>query len=85
MAVKIESLTEAQKALFPVYVKKWTDIGLSTEKVDRDAANAAIRQCYEKAEIAPPKKIVWSKSPLLMLFARAVFMEIAKRKAAANA
>lgn len=31
---KIESLTDEQRAQFPVYVKKWTDIGLNTDRLN---------------------------------------------------
>jgi hypothetical protein len=32
---KIETLTDEQKAKFQEYIKKWTDIGLSTEPANR--------------------------------------------------
>ena len=54
---KIEPLTEAQKALFPEYVKRWTDIGSSTLPADRGAAEEAIVKMYAAAGLPAPKKI----------------------------
>jgi hypothetical protein len=60
----IDHLTPEQTARFPEFVKRWTDIGLSTTPTDREAAERAIRLCYECAGIAPPRQITWRQSPL---------------------
>lgn len=59
----IESLTEEQKAKFPEYVRRWTDIGLSTGYTDKPRAEAAIHKVYQCARLKPPKAIIWSGSP----------------------
>jgi hypothetical protein len=72
---KIESLSEAQKALFPEYVSRWTDIGLCTLPADRGAAEDAIRKMYAAGGLPPPKKIVWCGSPLSQGLTRAVILD----------
>ena len=72
MATKIESFTDEQIATFPSYVKKWTDIGLSTSKLDKKHAKAAIINLYKCGELAPPKKIVFCSSPLMALYVKAM-------------
>src|SRR3990172_8105141 len=59
----IERLTPEQEARFPEFIKKWTDIGLSTEPADRPRAEKAIRLMYRSADLAVPR-IVWCGSPL---------------------
>jgi len=46
MAKKITKLTPEQEARFPEFVKKWVDIGLSTEPADFDAATEAALKAY---------------------------------------
>lgn len=62
----IERLTPEQIAKFPYYVKKWTDIGRSTEPADRPRAEAAIHLIYKKADLAAPQ-IIWCESPAEMI------------------
>src|SRR3990167_3257583 len=59
----ITELTDAQKARFPEFVDKWTQIGLSTEPANRPMADEAIRKMYAIAGLESPK-IVWCSSPL---------------------
>jgi len=61
--MKITELTEEQKSKFPDYVKKWTDIGLSTERSDRPKTEEIIKKIYKNAGFGEPK-IVWSESPI---------------------
>jgi hypothetical protein len=68
---KIEELTPEQEARFPEFVRKWTDIGLSTAPADRPRAEAAIRWMYRQANLAEPR-IVWCGSPLGNALARAI-------------
>jgi hypothetical protein len=72
---KIESLTAEQKAKFPEYVRRWTEIGLSTEVADRPRAEAAMVRMYEIAGLKPPR-IVWCGSPLSMALTRAVLLKV---------
>ncbi len=62
-------LTQEQIDKCPLYVKKWVDIGLSTEPVDKKLAEDAINLMYECGKVEKPKKIVWLKSPLSMFIA----------------
>lgn len=59
----IEKLTKEQTDRFPEFIKKWTDIGLSTEKANRKEAEEGIGEMYEIAGLKKPK-IVWCGSPL---------------------
>ena len=70
MASRIESLTEEQRAQFPVWVKKWTDIGLSTDPIDIPRFERGARVAYAKAGIAwPDKPIIVCSSPLVLALA----------------
>lgn len=44
---QITKLTSAQEARFPEFVRKWIDIGLSTQPADRPRAEKAIAGMYE--------------------------------------
>ena len=68
----ITHLTPNQEARMPDYVKEWTDIGLSTEPADRNAAEAAIALMYRCGGLQPPAKIVWCDSPLSLCLTAAV-------------
>lgn len=59
-----ERLTPEQEAEMPLYVEKWTNIGLSTEPTNRKAAEKGAKLAYELAGLTPPKKITWFESPL---------------------
>jgi hypothetical protein len=72
---RIESLSEAQIAKFPEYIKNWTDIGLSTLPACRETAEQGIREMYAAAGLAPPKKIVWCGSPLSQGLTRAIIID----------
>jgi hypothetical protein len=52
--MKLESLTPEQKARLPEIKEEWTRIGYCTDPIDREAAVAAARVCYEKANIVNP-------------------------------
>ena len=67
----ITELTEAQKARFPEFVKRWTDIGLCTEPANRPLAEEGIREAYRLAGLEEPKEIRWCGSPFSMDVARA--------------
>lgn len=46
---EIEELTQEQKIKMEDYISKWTKIGTSTERLDRQAAEKAIRWAYKFA------------------------------------
>jgi hypothetical protein len=75
MTEKIERLTPEQEARFPEFVERWTKIGLSTEPADRPRAEAAVREMYARAGLAPPQKIVWCGSPLSLALTRSVIVD----------
>jgi hypothetical protein len=61
---QIESLTATQEAAMSGWVAKWTAIGLSTERANRATFESAAAECYRAARLAPPKRVVWTTSPL---------------------
>jgi hypothetical protein len=73
--MRIETLTGEQKALFPHYVKKWTDIGLSTEKANRKEAEDGIAEMYALAGLKKPK-IVWCDSPMSQGITRGIVQKL---------
>ena len=64
----IESLTNSQQALLPVYVDMWKKIALEPNKGDRPLAERLLNEAYVKAGLIPPKRIIWfsSKEELLL-------------------
>jgi hypothetical protein len=60
---KITEITEAQKARFPEFIKKWIDIGLSTEPADFDKATNAALRAYELCNLKKPMVILRMGSP----------------------
>ena len=59
----ITSLTPEQKALFPVYTRKWIEIGLSTKPADRPRAEKAIAGLYRLAKLKEPR-VIWLPCPI---------------------
>lgn len=64
----ITKLNAEQKAKIPEYVKKWTDIGLSTEPANRPAAEQALKDCYRFSDLNEPE-IYWLPCPISALYA----------------
>jgi hypothetical protein len=60
----ISALTAEQEALLPVYAEKWLRIGLATGPAERDRCEEHIRAAYVAAELTPPEKFVFLRSPL---------------------
>ncbi len=58
----IEKLTPEQEAMLPVYEKKWLEIGLSTERANKEKAEDAIKKIYTKEGHDLPE-FVWFNSP----------------------
>src|SRR5438445_203339 len=61
----ISNLTKKQLERFPYYVKKWTEIGLSTESLDRSKVNVALRKLFQMVDKPAPKPIICT-SPLVL-------------------
>ena len=74
---RIESLTKEQEDRFQEFIDKWTKIGLSTEKANREEAEKGILMAYKTAGLKAPK-IVWCDSPLSMGLTRAIVVGLAK-------
>jgi len=73
--MKIEKLTEEQIARFPEFVKKWTDIGLSTEPANRKEAEEGVIEMYKIAGLSAPK-IVWCDSPFSQLLTSSIILKL---------
>lgn len=60
-----QQLTAEQQAKLPLYIQKWTDIGLRTETVDRDKATKALEWIYSNSlQRECPKDIYFVQSPM---------------------
>ena len=71
----IEKLTKEQEKRFPEFVKKWNDIGLSTQRANRKEAEEGICEMYKIAGLKKPK-IVWCDSPLSQGITRMVVLKL---------
>ena len=59
----LEYLTPEQEARLPEFRDFGFSVGLSTERSDREAGNAAIRAHYRACGLSEPKEIRWFDSP----------------------
>lgn len=41
----------------------WVEVALSTDRCDRDAGTAAVRQAYQTAGLDEPRAVLWTDSP----------------------
>ena len=80
----IKSLTEAQKALLPVYAEKWKKLALENKRVDRPKAENLLNEAYTKAGLIPPKRILWFSSKEEMLLYAACIKRNTKHPAFAS-
>ena len=69
MTTKIMALTPEQKARFPEWVERYTQIGLSCEPADKPRAERGIRAHYARASIECPDTFVWVASPIVLSIA----------------
>jgi hypothetical protein len=60
----ITQLTKEQEALFPEYVKRFTELGLSTDRITLDEATEIVNNLYEDRKLKVPKKIELVDSPI---------------------
>ena len=56
-------LTDEHRAMFPDWVKKWTDIGTSTSPADLDKAKIAAQKIYKIMDTKVPSNILTASSP----------------------
>lgn len=59
----LDKLTPEQEAMLSVYRDKWIKIGLCTDRVDPDAATAAVTELYRCGGLEPPTKILFANGP----------------------
>ena len=71
---RLDSLTDEQKALFPVCVQEWTEHGLSTEPMDLPRFTAAVRECYKFANLANEPVVLPVSSPLAAIYMSAIIL-----------
>ena len=71
-----EPLTDSQIADVQRVRDEWMQIGLSTERCNRPAAEAAVRAAYRAAGIEDPQVVVWMDSPLGGMLATAFVREL---------
>jgi hypothetical protein len=64
--INIDKLTPEQEALIPVYREKWRTIALSTERIDFQKAEDAVKAAYNIIGKKTPK-ILFSSSPYAAL------------------
>jgi hypothetical protein len=59
-------LTPEQTRALDRYRVRWLSIRRSTEPADRGAAEEGARRAYRMAGLAPPERLVWCDSPVVM-------------------
>ena len=64
---QIEELTAAQEQKLEAYRDKWIKIGLSTEPVNKEDAERALKDVYSVANLKEPM-ILWARSPMECLY-----------------
>ena len=76
---KITKLTSDQKARFPEFIRKWIDIGLSTQPADRPRAEKAIVGLYRLAKLKKPR-VIWLPCPISAALSAACYAEIIQHR-----
>jgi len=76
----IEKLTKEQEALCPVYVKKWVEIGFSTEQASDEEMINAMKKVYQCGGVNPPEKIFVVDSPFECLVGAYIYKNNLKFK-----
>jgi hypothetical protein len=68
-------LTPTERARLPEFVRKWTEIGLSSTPVDHQQAERALCQLYASAGLVRPH-IVWVPCPMTAMLSAIVYTTI---------
>ena len=76
---KIEKLTPEQEARFPEFVRKWIDIGLSTQPADRERAERAIAGLYGLAKLRQPR-VIWLPCPISAALSAVCYSALIKKR-----
>ena len=80
MSYKITELTESQKKEIPGHIKKWVDIGLSTEPANFEKAESAILRAYKLCNLKRPACILRVGSPMAASYAGNLAITMLKNK-----
>jgi hypothetical protein len=59
----IEELTQEQIDAMPSYVERFKRVGLCTDRMDKNAALAAVKKAYEIAGLELPENVIFTKGP----------------------
>jgi hypothetical protein len=76
---RIEKLTSTEENKMRGWAQRWIEIGLRhgpTTAIDVAQFRAGICAAYEAAKLAPPKRIVWTTSPLAAVLAGPIAMHV---------
>jgi hypothetical protein len=77
----IESLTDAQIAKLPEYVKKWVDIGLNTDPCNFAVAKEAVIEIYKSAKQTPPEWFIGPiNNPYEAMIVDAILLDLANKE-----
>jgi hypothetical protein len=71
----ITSLTEQQIEQMPEFVKKWIDIGLCTEPIDKEMAAEGVKQSYSICGLKEPL-VVFLESPYQLCYGHQVLTQV---------
>jgi hypothetical protein len=69
---RIDSLTDAELAMMPAWVDRWTRIGLSTARADRPLFEAGAAACYRFSGLPVPR-FAWCPAPVVAVMAGAIW------------
>ena len=75
MNKKIEKLTKEQESRFQEFVDKWIAIGTDTSPCNHALAEDALNRSYTIVGLNPPKKIIWTTSPLAGVILVSIFSD----------
>jgi hypothetical protein len=73
--MRAKPLSAAELAQIPEFIERWTQIGLSTTPIDREAAEPILHRLYAAAGLAPPQ-IVWAPCPMTAVLSAIVYTAI---------
>ena len=80
MPKRIDKLTPEQTAAMEAHADKWIAVGLRTGPADREKFERAVAECYRFAGLQPPKRVVWTTSPLAVAFAGPIASHLLERR-----
>lgn len=72
LSLRIDRLTDANRARLGEWRDAWVRVALSTAPADRPRFEASVADRYRAIGLAPPKRVVWVESPLVLSLAAPV-------------